>query len=1121
MPKSIAYPQYYLPKFFILICLVFLSIAFSASNAAAQTKLLRFPDIYGDKVVFTYGGDLWIAPSSGGTAIRLTAHPGVETFAKFSPDGKWIAFTGQYDGDEQVYVIPAGGGEPRQLTFYPARGPLAPRWGYDNQVLGWTNDGRIVFRSLRDSWTLPIARLYTVSYEGGPVEPLPMPEAGSGDISPDGKKIVYSPRSRDFRPEKRYSGGQANTLYIFDLATNDAEKISEGERASRDAMWIGENIYYNSDRDGKFNLYSYNTQSKKTTQITKNRDWDIRWPSSDNLSRIVYERDGELEVFDTNTKKAQKLNIYVPDDGVNKRKRQVSVANLISYYTLSPKGERAVFSARGDIFTVPAEKGAVRNLTKSSGAHDKYPVWSPNGRQIAFISDASGEEELWLVDQDGTSQPIQVTTGSRAQKYEPRWSPDNSKIAFSDKDGRLYVVTLATKQVQMIVDAANGLIMDYEWSPKGKFIAFSMQNPLGLSSVYIWSAETSKVQRITPEMFSANSPVWDTNGDYLYFIGTHEFAPQISQSEFNYATNRMNMIYAVTLSSDGKNPFPFESDEVSTADQAQSGASQPAASPQPSGNVPANGSAPPGQAGKTEKAEKIDFEGIERRVTRVPLGADNYVGLAAAKGSLLYIVQPPFYYGRPAESQSSLRVFSLKDRKEAVLQSPASGYTVSADGTKLMVASPGGQYFIMEANLNGERTKKQISTAGMVAIIDPVQEWNQIFNEVWRRYRDWFYVENMHGFNWEQIREEYKKWLVYVAHRSDLNYVISEMCSELTVQHAYIDGGDFNLPPRVRVALVGARFEADKASGRYRISKIFAGQQEEEIYRSPMSEVGVKANVGDYLLQVNGEEVKTDRDVYAYFRGIADSPVTLTLNSSPTLEGARKVTIRPVTNETDLIYMDWVEANRRRVDQLSNGRVGYLHIPDMGAAGIREFIKWYYPQLKKEGLIVDVRANGGGNVSRMIIERLRRKVLGINYSRTNQDGTTYPDGTFMGPMVAILNENSASDGDIFPYMFRAAGIGPLIGKRSWGGVVGITNRGNLIDGGVVNVPEFALANPQGQYIIEGHGVDPDIEVDNDPKSVIAGRDPQLERAVEEVMKKLTQPVKLPKKPAEPVKTGNK
>jgi tricorn protease len=1073
-----------------------LLVLFISAGVSAQTKLLRFPDIFGDRVVFTYGGDLWTASTNGGAANRITAHTGVETYAKFSPDGKWIAFTGQYDGDEQVYVIPSGGGEPKQLTFYPSRGPLAPRWGYDNQVMGWTKDGKIFFRGLRDSWTLPVARLYTVSPEGGPAEALPMPEAGSGDFSADGTKMVYSPRFRDFRPEKRYSGGQANTLYIYNLQTADAQKISDSPRAARDAMWIGGNVYYNSDKDGKFNLYAYNTSNGKTAQVTTNKDWDIRWPSSDNDSRIVYERDGELEIFDVNSKRASKLTINVPNDGVNRRNRVVSVSNLISAYSLSPKGERALFSARGDIFTVPVEKGGVRNLTKTSSAHDKFPTWSPDGKLIAFISDKSGEEEVWTVPQDGSAPAEQISTGSKAQRYQPAWSHDGKKILFGDKDGRVYVLTVATKQLQQIADAVNGQIQDYDWSPKGNFVAYSMQSKNGLSAMYIWSAASNTNTRVTPETSNAFSPAWDPGGNYLYFLSDHEYAPQISTAEFNYATNRTTQVYALALRKDVKHPFPYESDEAAITEEKPPAPATPAKA--------------------EEKPETIDFDGIEKRATKAPLPADNYAGLSTNKGNLIYTIQAPFYYGRTADSQSSVRIYSLKDRKETTLLTPAGGYTISSDGSKLMAPSA-GTFAILDANPQGDKSRKNVSTAGMVTEINPVEEWNQIFNEVWRRYRDWFYVENMHGYDWAKIREDYKKWLPYVAHRSDLNYIISEMCSELVVQHAYIDGGDFNLPPRVRVALPGARFEVDKAANRYKIAKIYAGQNEEDIYRSPLTEVGSDAKAGDYVLAINGEDVTAGKDIYQYLRGKADSTVTLTLNSAPTMQGSRTVTFRPVGSESDLIYLDWIDANRRRVSEMTGGRVGYIHIPDMGAAGIREFIKWYYPQVDKEGMVVDVRANGGGNVSRMLIERLRRKVLGINYRRGSEDGTTYPDAAFAGPMAAILNENSASDGDIFPYMFRQAGLGPLVGKRSWGGVVGITNRGGLIDGGVVNVPEFALANLKGEYIIEGYGVDPDIEIENDPKSVIAGRDPQLERAVEEVMKKLTQPVKLPPRPADPNK----
>ena len=1092
-----------------------------AVTTMSQTKLLRFPDIHGDRVVFTYGGDLWAAPSSGGSATRLTSHPGIEVFGKFSPDGKWIAFTGQYDGDEQVFVIPTSGGEPRQLTFYPAKGPLAPRWGWDNQVYGWSNDGkRIFFRSLRDSWATPIARLYSVSVDGGPTEPLPMPTAGSGDFSPSGNEIAYSPQSRDFRSEKRYGGGQANALYIFDLKNNSAKRITEGPRATRDPMWIGDTIFYDSDRDGHFNLYAYNVSNGKTAQVTRNSVYDVRWPSSDNEGQIVYELNGELQVFDAKTRKNTPISINVPDEGIARRPSRVSAANLIESAGLSPKGERVVVSARGDIFTMPIEKGPTRNLTHSSGAHDKWPNWSPDGSQIAYISDKSGEEELYIEPQDGSKPAEQITQGGSAMRYAPEWAPDGKRIAFSDKDGKVYILTLADRKLTEIADSPRGQIRDYVWSPRGNYLAFTMPNANQFLSVYVWSATDNQLRRVTEDYFNSYNPAWDPQGNYLYFLSDREFSPQLSSIEFNYALNRPTFIYAMTLKKDGKHPFPPESDEVTitkSAEETPKPASSPAA--EKPAEAPEAEQKPQAAPPKPPANLVIDFDGIQTRVVRVPLGADNYGNLTAKTGHLLYAIGGAGYYGRPPDRTTSLRIYAIKDRKETTLVEDIRGYTVSDDGSKVLVfQGPGANLY--EATPQGERSKKAVSTAGLFVDRVPAEEWNQIFNEVWRRYRDWFYVPNMHGFDWVAIREQYKPLLKYVSHRSDLNYVMHEMIAELTVQHAYIDGGDFNIPPRPRSGLPGARFELDKQAGRYRISKIFAGENEEEIYRSPLTEVGVNAGVGDYVLAIDGEELKATDDPYRLLRNKADNPVSLTLNKTPTMQGARTVSYRPITDESNLIYLDWTNDERERVAKATNGRVGYLHIPDMGAAGIREFIKWYYPQLRKEALIVDVRANGGGNVSRMLIERLRRKVLALNYSRTNDDASTYPDGAFLGPMVALLDGNSASDGDIFPAMFREAGLGPLIGKRSWGGVVGITNRGQLIDGGTVNVPESGLASKNGEWIIEGYGVDPDIEVDNDPQSVINGRDPQLERAIAEIMNKIKSPVKLPPKPAPPVKTIN-
>ncbi|MFN7997781.1 MAG: S41 family peptidase [Bryobacteraceae bacterium] len=1075
----------------------------------AQTKLLRFPDIHDDRVVFTYGGDLWLASARGGTASRLTAHPGVELFAKFSPDGKWIAFTGQYDGDEQVYVMPADGGEPKQLTFYPARGPLAPRWGYDNQVYGWSNDGRyVIYRSLRDGWTLGLSRLFRVPREGGPSEALPMPVSGAGSYSPGGNQIVYSPQARDFRTEKRYSGGQANTLYIFDTETHAAKRITEGPRASRDPMWIGHEIYYNSDRDGHFNLYSYDTKSGKVRQVTQSTLWDVRWPSSDRQRRIVYELDGELQVLDVTTGKSTPVPVRVPDDGVNRRASYVSAAGLIEHAEISPKGERVLFSARGDIFSAPVEKGPSRNLTHSPGAHDKWPAWSPDGSKIVFLSDASGEEEIWVVAQDGATPPEKITSGGQAFRYMPKWAPDNDHIAFSDKDGRLWVVSLADHTPHEIAHSTEGEVGGYEWSPGGSYLAFSMPDHRGFSALYIWSMQESKLRRITTGNFNESTPAWHPGGDYLYFVANHEFHPQISQIEFDFATNRAGGIFAMALRKDVKNPFPPESDEVTVKGKGDKKEGEKAEEAKKDDAK---------KADEPKKDKPIDFDGLEHRVARVPLDANNYAGLFAKSDALVYATLPEGYYGRQAPTKAALRIYSMKDRKETTIAEGIESFFVSDDGSKVLVQQEQA-WNVYDAAPSGAGTKKTVSTAHLMLEKVPEEEWKQIFNEVWRRYRDFFYAPNMHGYDWEALRKRYSELLPYVAHRSDLNYVISEMISELTVQHAYIDGGDIPIPPRPHAGLPGARFTPDSASGRYKIARILPGQNEEEVYRSPLTEIGVDAKPGDYVLAINGQDVTTKEDIYRFLRHAGDAPVLMTVNSTPSPAGAHTVSYKPLGAETDLLYYEWVERNRRMVDELSHGRIGYMHLPDMGASGIREFIKWYYPQLRKDALLIDDRANGGGNISRMVIQRLTRTLLAVAYPRTVATAQPYPESVFLGPKAVLLDGNSASDGDIFPWMFRTAKLGPLIGERSWGGVVGISGHGPLMDGGNVNVPEFAYATAEGQFAVEGHGVDPDIVVFNDPKSVIEGHDPQLERGVAELMKALEKSSpKLPEHSPYPVK----
>ena len=1092
----------------------------AAAPASAQTKLLRFPDIHGDRVVFSYAGDLWLASTDGGLATRLTAHPGLELFPRFSPDGSHIAFTGQYDGDEQVYVIPASGGVPRQLTWYPARGPLAPRWGYDNQVYDWSPDGQaVLFRSLRYSTDLSDSRLYLASADGGLPIPLPMPESGAGDLSPDGTRVVYSPLFRDFRTWKRYEGGWAQELYIFDRETHVVERVTTHRRADRDPMWIGDAIYFTSDRDGTLNLYRYDLAARETTQLTDSDTWDVRWPGDDGANRIVYELNGELEIYAIDDGTSRPISITVPDDGLAMRPSRVAAADLVEGAALSPKGERALFVARGDVFTAPIENGPTRNLTRSSSAHDRWARWSPDGRRIAYVSDATGEDEIYLVAQDGSGEPEQLTTGGRAMRYAPEWSPNGEHLAFSDKEGKLYVIELETKEIIDVADEARGQLRDYVWSPRGGYLAFSMTDPTEFSSIYVWSLADRALHRITDDLFHEWNPAWDPEGDYLYYLSDRQFAPQLGSFEWNYLVDRETGVYALALRRDVEHPLPPESDEVELTGGDEHGDEE--GDRDGDGRDEDDGGDDDDAEGGEDAGDDedgpiaIDFDGLSGRVVRLPLPFDNYVGLSGADDGVFVIRSGPQYYGRASAVQPALQRFTFADRETKTIAQGIGGYAVSRDGEKVLVRE-GAAWNVYPA---GGGEAQRVSTGGLMVDRTPAEEWAQIFDEVWRRFRDFFYVENMHGYDWEALRDRYRPLLAHVAHRSDLNYVIGEMVAELNVSHAYIAGGDWETPDRPDVALPGAVFELDAAADRYRIAEIFAGHNEEPRYRAPLTEIGVDARPGDYLLAIDGEELLGSDNPYRVLRHRADRPVRLTLNAEPTFDGAREVTFTPVTEERSLRYLNEVEANRRKVSEMTDGRVGYLHVPDMGVQGIQEFVKWFYGQVRKEGLVIDVRGNGGGNVSQMLIERLGRSVLGTSFSRTYDTPSTYPAVAFHGHLVCILDEDSASDGDIFPYRFREAGLGPLIGKRSWGGVIGITNHGPLIDGGSVNVPQFGTNGPDGSWVVENVGVEPDIEVENDPRSVIAGRDPQLERAVEEVLRMMREdPRSLPERPAPPVKT---
>lgn len=1086
--------------FRILRAAAALALLAVAPLAGAQTKLLRFPDVCNDRIVFTYGGDLWAVSAQGGTAIRLTAGPGLQQSAKFSPDCAQIAFTGEYSGEDQVYVMPANGGVPRQLTYYPALGPLPQRWGFDNEVYGWTPDGKsILFRSYIDGFALAQPRLYTVAQDGGLPEPLPMPMSGVGAYSPDGKQLVYSPLFRDFRTWNRYQGGWAQDLYIFDIASQQGRNITNNPRTDRDPIWIGNAIYFVSDRDDVLNLYRYDVSSGVTTQLTKHRNFDVRWASGDRTGHIVYELGGELHVYDVNTNQDRAVSIAVPTDGARTRPETIAVADKIEQFGLSPRGERAYFVARGDLFSVPVDKGITRNLSQTPGAHEREAAWSPNGRRIAYVSDISGDEAIWSRDADGGDAPRQLTHEMYGRLYAPRWAPDGQRMAFSDSANRVHVIELASGKVSDVATDPFGLQRDYVWSPKGGYLAYTLNEDNAQPSVFIWSAATAKSVRVTDPLFGESNPAFSPDGKFLYFLGAREWAPQISNIEWNFAANRNVGVYALTLQKDGPNPFPVQDDEAKAL-KSESGKE--------------------GDKKKDEKSEtpeRIDFDGLAARLTRAPIDADNIQSLAITDKFIVYSVQDGFYYGRDGRFKPQIHAFSFKSHKDKTLAENVENAALSDDGEKLMVQE-GHSYKVLDVDGDG-KDSKTVSTSGLSLTREPHAEFAEIFREVWRRFRDYYYVPNMHGYDWKALRAKYEPQVADVGDRSDLNYLLGQMVGELSTSHSYVSGGDLKLPKKPNVGLLGARFELDKASGHYRIASIMPGENDEERYRSPLTEVGVDVHAGDYLLAINGRELTARDNPYQLLQVASGQPVELRVSAKGGEQGARSVLVKPLSSEAGLKYYNWVEHNRRYVDEKSGGKIGYVYIPDMGGDGIREFIKWFYPQIRKQGLVVDVRDNGGGNVSAMIIERLQRKLLGVNYDRNASATGTYPQQVFNGPMVALINETSASDGDIFSYMFKQAKLGPTIGKRTWGGTVGINDYGPVLDGGNVEVPEFnAIADLQGNYHVEGEGVSPDIEVDNDVFSVVHGKDPQLDRAIAEVMQRIqANPPSLPPRQADPVK----
>ena len=1062
-----------------------------------EARLMRFPNIYNNQVVFSYAGDLYTVDKSGGTARKLTADIGYEMFAKFSPDGKNIAFTGQYDGNTEVFVIPAAGGSPQRVTYTATLGrdDLSDRMGPNNIVMTWQDNEHIIYRSRKKSFNDFVGSLFVASINGGVSNELPLPRGGFCSYSPDKKKLVYNKVFREFRTWKYYKGGMADDVWIYDFASKKTENITNNDAQDIEPMWWGDKIYFLSDRDRTMNLFCYNTTSKEIKKITNYTDFDIKFPSLGN-NAIVFEKGGYLYVMDLPSEEIKQINISINSDNIYGRTDWTDASKNMENTSISPDGKRMVAVGRGDVFTVPAETGITRNLSQTSSAHERNAVWSPDGRVVAFVSDATGEDEIYTQVPDGFSIPVQITSGGDVYKYELAWSPDSKKIAWGDKKLRLQYVDIDSKKITVADKAEVNEMRDFSWSPDSKWIAYTRPEK-DKGKIYLYNLVSASKTAVTDGWSDVGNPVFSGDGKYLYLISNRDFSPTFSNTDFAIAYLNMSKVYLITLSKETANPFAPVNDEVKVI---KSKADSAATTEPVKEKITA----------ATSKDIRIDLDDIIQRTITLNVEASNYYGLAAAEDKVYYMKI------KAGDDQAQLCLFDLKQKKETELGN-ADGFELSFD-TKKMLVNKGPSNFIINAPSGRMELSKPVDVSNMKLWVDRKAAWKQIFDESWRQMRDFFYAPNMHGLNWKAVHDKYAVLVPYVNHRADLTYIIGEMISELSVGHSYTGGGDLPKPARINLGLLGAELSKD-ASGYFRIDKILEGANYNAALRSPLTEVGVNINKGDYIISVNGKTTNMMTDIYSSLVNMADKQVELMVNNKPTATGARKTIVVPIGNESNLYYYNWVQKNIRYADSVSSGKIGYMHIPDMGVGGLNEFMKYFYPQLSKKALIIDDRGNGGGFVSPLVAERLSKQLIYYNFSR-NTVGQANPQGHY-GPKVLLMNEYSASDGDIFPYRFKKYGLGKIIGKRSWGGVVGIRGSLPFTDGGFLNRPEFAPYLADG-FVIEGHGVDPDIVVDNDPAKEYAGIDEQLNRAIEELLKDLkTKEQNVPAIPAFPDKTKTK
>lgn len=1080
---------------FFFVCSLFISF----QSVAQGTLLLRQPAVSKQQIVFVNGDDLWVVPLTGGDARRLTTAVGAETNPKISPDGKWVAFTGQYDGNTDVYIIAIEGGEPKRMTWHP----LA------DIVQCWTPDGKsIIFSSPRQGNPATPAKFYKVNISGGTPEAMIIPFASAGSLNEDGNLMAYQPYAF-WDPEWRnYRGGQAQPIWIFNFKTQETQKTVQKDNERHTApVWDNGVLYFLSEQDYANNVWSYNLKTKEQKQLTFHKDFDVKNLSASN-GVLVYEQGARLHSLDITTGKTKPLEINVRGDLNWGRARWNSIPPAaLTNASLSPTGKRALFEYRGEIFTVPKENGDWRNISQSTGNADRYPAWSPDGQKIAWFCDASGEYQLMVGDQSGIGTPNAYPIPNKKFYYFPSWSPDGKYIAFTDTDYNLWNIELATGKCKLVVTdrlAHPNRTLQPSWSPDSKWIAYVQIMENQFKAVNVYNVETGKSARLTDGMSDAISPQWDESGKYLYFLASTDYALNsgwLDMSSFNYPVTRG--LYMIVLAKELPNPFEPKSDE----ELAKPGEEKPVLITKNTNDTIKSIVAKPAGV-----KVKIDFEGISQRIISVNMPARDYAGLVQGAEGNVFIAE--IIQNDPG---LILHRYSIKDRKSTEFIRGVSFASSSFDRKNLLYKMGIAWYVVSSIAGPPKPGDGKLPTEGMKVYVDPSKEAAQIFKEGWRYQRDFLYVNNVHGAPWDKIYEWYKPWVSYVKHRSDLNYIIDILGGEVSIGHSFTSGGDFPEITTIPVGLLGADFAVD--NGFYKITKIYTGENWNPELRSPLSGPGIDVKEGEYLVEVEGHPLTAPVNLYSLFEGTANRQIKIKINSKPALEGSRIITVVPVLSETGLRSRAWVEGNRRKVGELSGGKLAYIYVPNTSNPGYTYFNRYYFAQQDKQGAVIDERSNGGGSAADYMIDVMGRKLLG--YFNNHVEGhkvSTTPMAGIWGPKVMIINQNAGSGGDLLPYMFRKNKIGPLVGTRTWGGLVGTWDTPLFIDGGRMVAPRGGFFDTDGQWAVEGTGVSPDIEVLQDSKALIEGKDLQLERAVQEAMKLMkTEGIELKKEPAPPVR----